>query len=268
MTALPRPTPVTGRGSLETRLRGPELKLIPYVMAGFPDPRSSLEMARTFAASGAAALEIGVPFSDPLADGPVIQAAGQRALEQGMTLRGALEIAGEVAVQGTAPVVLMTYLNPVLALGPRRFAAAAAAAGIAGVIVPDLPPEEGDSIARHLIEAGVDPVLLVAPTSGEERIGAICGVSRGFVYCVTLTGTTGPRESLPPALPDLIARVRRHTSLPVAAGFGISRPEHLRRLRGLADAAVVASALVAETQQGRDPEPLLSTLLAACRSEG
>lgn len=255
-------------GFLRESLRAGRLGLIPYVMAGFPDPAASLELGRRFATSGAAALEIGVPFSDPLADGPVIQAVGQRALEQGMTLEAALEIAAGVASEGAAPVVLMTYLNPVLAYHPSRFARDAAAAGVAGVIVPDLPPEEANVIAEPLRDAGVAPVFLVAPTSGEERIAAICEQSAGFVYCVTLTGTTGPRESLPPGLRDLLSRVRRHTDLPIAAGFGISRPEHVRELRGHADVAVVASALMAELRAGRDPESLLSTLLAACRSEG
>lgn len=242
--------------------------LIPYAMAGFPDAARSLELARRFASSGAAAIEIGVPFSDPLADGPVIQAAGQRALEQGMTLPRALEIAQAVAAERAAPVVLMTYLNPILAYGAQRFAAEAAQVGLAGVIVPDLPVEEAGAVAGPLRGAGVAPVFLVAPTSGEERIAAICAEAGGFVYCVTLTGTTGARQSLPAGLGDLLARVRRHTELPVAAGFGISRPEHIDQLRGHADLAVVASALLAEVLAGNDPELLLSTLLAACRSEG
>ena len=242
--------------------------LIPYAMAGFPDAARSLELARRFASSGAAAIEIGVPFSDPLADGPVIQAAGQRALEQGMTLPRALEIAQAVAAERAAPVVLMTYLNPILAYGAQRFAAEAAQVGLAGVIVPDLPVEEAGAVAGPLRGTGVAPVFLVAPTSGEERIAAICAEAGGFVYCVTLTGTTGARQSLPAGLGDLLARVRRHTELPVAAGFGISRPEHIDQLRGHADLAVVASALLAEVLAGNDPELLLSTLLAACRSEG
>ncbi len=254
---------------LERSLRGEgDLKLIPYVMAGFPDRAGSLELARRFAIAGAAAIEVGVPFSDPLADGPVIQAAGQRALDGGMTMRRALDLAGEVAAATPAPVVLMTYLNPVLAYRPQRFAADAAAAGVAGVIIPDLPAEEADPVAGVLVEAGLDSVLLVAPTTDDERVAEICRKSTGFVYCVTLTGTTGARTELPATLGALLDRVRRRTRLPVAAGFGISRPEHISALRGHADAAVVASALVAEVMAGRDPTELMSTLLAACRSEG
>ena len=185
-----------------------------------------------------------------------------------MTVVGALEIAQGVAAELAAPVVLMTYLNPVLAYGPRRFAADAAAAGVAGVIVPDLPAEEAEPVAAELREHGVAPVFLVAPTTSDDRMATICAGAGGFIYCVTLTGTTGARTELPPGLPALLDRVRRHTSLPVAAGFGIARPEHLDLLRGHADAAVVASALMAEVLAGNDPGPLLSTLLASCRSEG
>jgi tryptophan synthase alpha chain len=255
-------------GRLEAALRsGPGLGLIPYVMAGYPDPAGSVALARRFGAAGAAAIEIGIPFSDPLADGPVIQAAGQAALAGGMTLPRALVLAGEVAAAQSAPVVLMTYLNPVLAHRPERFAAAAAAAGVAGVIIPDLPAEEAAPIAGVLRDAGLDSVFLVAPTTDDDRMAEICRRSSGFVYCVTLTGTTGARSELPAALGELLDRVRRHTRLPLAAGFGISRPEHLRALRGHADAAVVASALIAETMAGRDPLRLMSTLFAACRSE-
>jgi len=250
---------------LEQSLRSEgEVRLIPYVMAGFPDYRASLELAQEFATGGAGAIEIGIPFSDPLADGPVIQAVGQRALDQGMTVARALELAAQVS---GAPVVLMTYLNPVLAYRPARFAADAAAAGVAGVIIPDLSAEEAAPIAGVLKDAGLDSVFLVAPTTDGDRMTEICRHSSGFVYCVTLTGTTGARTELPETLGGLLDRVRRSTSLPVAAGFGISRPEHIHALRGHADAAVVASALMAEVMAGRDPLQLMSTLLAACRSE-
>lgn len=254
---------------LERALRSEgEVKLVPYVMAGFPDHGGSLTLARRFAAGGAAALEIGIPFSDPLADGPVIQAAGQRALDAGMTVRRALDLAGEVAGAQAAPVILMTYLNPVLAYDPGRFAVDAAEAGVAGVIIPDLPAEEAAPVAAILRAAGLDSVFLVAPTTDDDRMAEICRHSSGFVYCVTLTGTTGARADLAPTLAGLLDRVHRHTALPVAAGFGISRPQHIAALRGHADAAVVASALMAEVLAGRDPMPLMATLLAACRSEG
>ena len=239
------------------------VKVIPYLMAGYPDRPGSAELGRRYAAAGAAAIEIGIPFSDPLADGPTIQRAGQAALEGGITVAGALEVAAEVAREGV-PVVLMTYVNPVLAYDPARFAADAAAAGVAGVIVPDLPPEEAAPVTGPLRRAGVDTVFLAAPTSPDERLRLIANASSGFLYCVTLTGVTGARRDLDPRLDQLLARVRACTTLPLAAGFGISRPEHLAHLRGRADAAVVASALLQRVHEGEDPIPLLEDLVRAC----
>ena len=234
-------------------------------MAGHPDRNRSIEIGRRLAASGAAAIELGIPYSDPLADGPVIQRAGQRALEAGATVGGCLEIAGAIAREGAAPPVLMTYVNPILAYGASRFAQDAASSGVAGVIVPDLPVDESDSIAAFFRAAGLSTVFMVAPTSSEERLAASCRASSGFVYCVTITGITGVRGVLPSGLPELFSRVRKHTSLPIAAGFGISKPDHLAQLRGKVDAAVVGSAIVAEIDAGRDPMPLVDALVAACR---
>lgn len=251
--------------ALAGRLRGNgRIHLVPYLMAGFPDREGSVALGRRYAAAGAAAIEVGVPFSDPLADGPVIQRAGQQALERGMTLAGSLAVAGEVAAAG-APVVLMTYVNPVLRCGVDRFAREAAAAGVAGVIVPDLPVEESDPVAEPIRAAGLDAIFLVAPTSDDARIAAIGRASRGFVYCVSVTGVTGARDELDPGVAGLLAQVRRHTAVPVAVGFGISRPQHIDALRGQADAAVVASALLARIQAGDDPQPLLEDLVSACQ---
>jgi len=240
------------------------LKLVAYMMAGHPNRKRSIEVGKRLAASGIAALEIGIPYSDPLADGPVIQQAGQAALDLGMTVEGALEVAEAVAAVGT-PVVLMTYVNPILAHDPRRFAAEAAQAGVAGVIVPDLPVEESEPVASWLRSASLDTIFMVAPTTGEDRFGAICAHSSGFVYCVTVTGITGARKVLPPGMRKLFGRVRAYTELPVAAGFGISRPEHLKALRGIADAAVVGSAIVDLIGRGRDPVTLVRELLRVCR---
>jgi tryptophan synthase alpha chain len=242
-----------------------DLKLIPYLMAGHPTLQRSVEIGRRLATSGVAALEIGIPFSDPLADGPVIQRAGQVALDHGMTVARALDLAADIAEEGGAPIVLMTYVNPVLAYDPRRFAADAAQAGVAGVIFPDLPVEEAEPVSGWMRSAGLDTIFLVAPTTGDERMRSICEISTGFVYCVTLTGITGARAELPAGVAELVRRVRRCTELPVAAGFGISRPEHLRALQGAADAAVVGSAVVAEVEAGRDPGALVEELLRACR---
>jgi tryptophan synthase alpha chain len=245
------------------RLENGGLGLIPYVMAGHPDRDRSIAAARSLAALPIAALELGIPFSDPLADGPVIQRAGQAALEGGATVAGCLEIAA--AVTGRAPVVFMSYVNPILSYGPERFAADAAAAGVAGVILPDLPPEESESVAAALHEHGLATIFLVAPTSSAERIKLICSASSGFVYCVTLIGITGVRAELPEGVGELLGRVKAATELPVAAGFGIATPAHVAALRGIADAAVVASAIVRELAENRDPVPLVEELLTACR---
>jgi tryptophan synthase alpha chain len=250
---------------LEASVRATDdLKLIPYLMAGYPDPPGSVAQGRAYARAGAAAVEIGIPFSDPLADGPAVQRAGEAALAGGMTVAGALRIAGQVSEEGV-PVVLMTYVNPVLAYDTRRFAADAAEAGVAGVIIPDLPVEEAEPVAGWLRSAGLDTIFLVAPTSPDSRLVSIGERSTGFVYCVTLRGVTGARAELAPGLDQLLERVRRTTPLPIAAGFGISRPAHLAALRGKVDAAVVASALLERVEGGRDPLPLLEELLAECR---
>jgi tryptophan synthase alpha chain len=251
---------------LESALRSTkgDLKLVAYIMAGHPHKKRSIEVGKRLAAAGVAAIEIGIPHSDPLADGPVIQKAGQVALEQGMTVGGALEVARAVAAEGV-PVVLMTYVNPVLAYDARKFAADAAQAGVAGVIVPDMPIEEAEPVTGWLRSAALDTVFMVAPTTPRDRIVAICNHSSGFVYCVTVTGITGARKELPAGLPELFAEVKKSTDLPVAAGFGISRQEHLRMLKGKLDAAAVGSAIVDEIDRGGDGVALVRELLKACR---
>jgi tryptophan synthase alpha chain len=255
----------TETSGLEGALRASgDLKLVAYMMAGHPNKKRSLEVGKKLATSGIAALEIGIPFSDPLADGPVIQKAGQTALENGMTVGASLELAAAVAREGI-PIVLMTYINPVLSHDPRRFAAEAAQAGVSGVIVPDLPLEESEPVAGWLRSASLDTIFMVSPTTSKERMAAICERSSGFVYCVTVTGTTGARTELPAGMKELLGEVKKHTTLPVAAGFGISRPEHMKSLRGHADAAVVGSAIVAEIDSGGDAIALVKGLLKSCR---
>lgn len=250
---------------LEAALRAKDdLKLVAYIMAGHPSKKRSIDVGKRLAASGIAALEIGIPHSDPLADGPVIQKAGQEALANGMTVSGALEVAAAVASEGI-PVVLMTYINPVLSHDPRKFAAEAAQAGVAGVIVPDLPIEEAEPVAGWLRAASLDTIFMVAPTTPPDRIEAIASHSSGFVYCVTVTGITGARKELPGDIPELLAEVKKRTTLPVAAGFGISRQEHLKALRGKLDAAVVGSAIVDEIDRAGDGVSLVRELLKACR---
>ena len=241
-----------------------DLKLVAYIMAGHPSAKRSIEVGKRLAAAGVAAIEIGIPHSDPLADGPVIQRAGQKALAAGMTVAGALEVAAGVAREGV-PVVLMTYINPVLNHDPRKFAAEAAQAGVAGVIVPDLPIEEAEPVTGWLRSASLDTVFMVAPTTPPDRMEAICNHSTGFVYCVTVTGITGARKDLPAGIAELLAQVKKRTALPVAAGFGISRQEHLKALRGKLDAVVVGSAIVDEVDRAGDGVTLVRELLKACR---
>src|SRR5436305_525506 len=229
---------VAERLRLENALRADgDLKLVAYMMAGHPNKKRSIDVGKRLAASGIAALEIGIPHSDPLADGRVIQRAGQTALANGMTVAGAIEVAKAIAAEGV-PVVLMTYINPVLSYDPRKFAAESAQAGVVGVIVPDLPIEEAEPVTGWLRSAALDTVFMVAPTTPPDRISTICSHSSGFVYCVTVTGITGARKELPEGIPALLKEVKSRTSLPVAAGFGISRQEHWKALKGNADAAV------------------------------
>jgi tryptophan synthase alpha chain len=241
-----------------------DLKLVAYIMAGHPSKKRSIDVGKRLAGAGVAALEIGIPHSDPLADGPVIQRAGQKALAAGMTVAGALDVANAVAGEGV-PVVLMTYINPILAYDPRKFAADAAKAGVAGVIVPDLPIEEAEPITGWLRSASLDTVFMVAPTTPPDRIDAIVARSSGFVYCVTVTGITGVRKELPDGIADLLSAVRSRTTLPVVAGFGISRQEHLKALRGMLDAVAVGSAIVDEVDRAGDGVSLVRELLKACR---
>ncbi len=247
--------------ALAPRPRG-GVHLVPYLMAGSPSAEGSVEVGRGFAHAGAGAIEVGVPFSDPLADGPVIQKAGQQALAGGMTVRASIEVAGAIGEAG-APVVLMTYVNPVLAYGVEAFAGDAADAGVAGVIFPDLPVDEAEPFLGPFRAQGVDTVFLAAPTSTDARISEIARLSRGFVYCVAVTGVTGARRGLSDEVFSLLARIRQRTSLPVGVGFGISEPAHVSRLRGHVEAAVVGSALVRQVLDGHDPVPLLRTLIEA-----
>src|SRR2546427_7187648 len=196
------------RSKLDKALRADkDLKLVAYIMGGHPNRKRSIEVGRRLATSGVAALEIGIPHSDPLADGPVIQRAGQAALEHGINVEGCLEVAAAIAAEGT-PVVLMTYINPILAYDPRKFAAEAAQAGVAGVIVPDLPVEESEPAAGWLRSASLDTIFMVSPTTSAHRLQSICDHSSGFVYCVTVTGITGARKEIPAGMKELIQQVR------------------------------------------------------------
>lgn len=217
--------------------------LMPYMMAGFPDHDSSLAVAAAYADAGADLIELGVPFSDPLADGPTIHAAATAALAAGATLESALEVCASVAER--VPVVLMVYANMVLAQGDAgAFAARAAAAGAAGAIVPDLPLGEAEDVRDAFAAAGLALVPLVAPTTPTERRARICAVARGFVYVVSSVGTTGERAELPAGLAELVAATKREASVPVAVGFGIGTPAHAATVGEVADGVIVGSRLV------------------------
>jgi tryptophan synthase alpha chain len=218
--------------------------VIPFVTAGYPTPEVSEAVALGIVRGGADLLEIGVPFSDPLADGTTVQRTSQVALSHGITLRKSLEMAKRLRDQEVEiPLILMGYVNPMLAYGIEKLAADSAAHGVDGFIVPDLPAEEAGEIAAALRAHGVDLIFLVAPTSTDERIAEVGRIGSGWVYCVSTTGVTGARASLPDLKPYL-DRVRSHTNLPIAVGFGVSNPDHVAQIGEIADGAVVASAMI------------------------
>jgi tryptophan synthase alpha chain len=217
-------------------------------MAGDPTLAATEELLRTVDSEGADVIEIGLPFSDPIADGPTLQAAATRALRAGTILPAILETVRRLRLR--APLVAMGYMNPVERMGTSAFARALAEAGIAGAIVPDLPLEEAGPLRGELGAAGVDLVPLVAPTTGAERAAAIAREARGFLYYVSVTGVTGARSELPADLAARLRELRALSPVPLAVGFGISRPEQARALRGVADGIVVGSALVAAHHEG------------------
>ena len=225
--------------------------LMPYMMAGFPGGDAALEIARAYADAGADVVEVGVPFSDPLADGPVIHDAATTAIGRGAGLGDALA-ACELLGEGV-PSVAMCYANMVLALGPRRFAGRLAAAGAAGAIVPDLPLEESAEIRAALDDEGLALVPLVAPTTPPERRERICEAARGFVYVVSLVGVTGEREQLPPELTELVAATREVAGVPVAVGFGIATPAQAAAVGAIADGVIVGTRLVRAVREAPDP---------------
>jgi tryptophan synthase alpha chain len=221
--------------------------LMPYMMGGFPDHDASLSVAEAYVEGGADLIELGVPFSDPLADGPVIHAADTAALNAGATLESVLEICA--AVGGRVPVALMCYANVVLAKGPEQFAAEAAEAGAAAVIVPDLPLEEQGEIGGPLSARGLALVPMVAPTTPAERLEAICRDAQGFVYVVSTVGVTGERDDLPAELRELVGAVKQKASVPAAVGFGISTPEQAARAGEIADGVIIGTRLVREVAE-------------------
>lgn len=231
-------------GAFERMAREGRGGLVTYLTCGDPDAARSAALLVAVARAGADVLEVGVPFSDPLADGPVIQRATERALAAGMTLEGTLDVVRRVRREIDTPIVLFTYANPVLRMDPRTFARQAADAGVDGVLVLDYPVEEAEPLRAPLTDAGLDPVFLISPTTGDERIRRSAGLGRGFLYVISRLGVTGARDRLSGDAASVVARVKAASGLPVAVGFGISRPEHVAEACRIADAAVVGSALV------------------------
>ena len=227
--------------------------LVTYLQAYDPDPKTSLALLRGLPGAGADVIEIGVPFTDPMADGPSIQKAAQRALKAGATPAGVLAMVRDFRAEDEeTPVVLMGYLNPILSYGVPRFCCDAAASGVDGLIVVDVPPEEAGEIGPHARDAGLDLIRLVAPTTDEARLPRVLAATTGFVYYVSIAGITGTRSATAEHLAEAVPRIRRHTDLPVAIGFGIRTPQQAAEAARLADAVVVGSALVDTLAAGLD----------------
>lgn len=245
------PAPCAGRIARRFRelAQTGELGLVAYIAAGDPSLEATEKIVLAAAEAGADVIELGVPFSDPVADGPTIQRAIERALRAGTNLAGVLDLVARLRARTQVPLVLFSYFNPILQMGLDKFAQAAAAAGADGVLATDLTPEEAEEYRTAMRAHGLDTIFLAAPTSTDARLEKIAAVSSGFLYLISRTGVTGAREALPEDLPELARRVRRFTKLPLAVGFGISAPAHVAVLGGIADAAVVGSALVAEVEK-------------------
>lgn len=240
--------------------------LMPYFTGGYPDLRTSEEVLVAVAEAGADLIEIGVPFSDPLADGPVIQRSTQVALDNGMSVAKCLALVSRLRERGVRqPITLMGYVNPILAYGGERYVHDAVAAGADGLIVPDLPPEEATELEAACRSAGLAMTYLVAPTSTPERLQRIAERTSGFLYLVSLTGVTGARDSLPPDLGDFVARARQVAHTPLAVGFGVARPEQAAEVGRMADGVIVGSALIKAVGQAAHPASAAADFVRSLR---
>jgi tryptophan synthase alpha chain len=242
--------------------RNGEMGLVAYLTAGDPSLAATEQFVLALAEAGADVIELGVPFSDPVADGPVIQRASERALRGGATLAGVLALVKSLRAKTEVPLVLFSYFNPVLQMGLEKFGDAAKAAGADGVLLTDLTPEEAGDYRAAMSSRGLDTIFLAAPTSTDERLALISKATTGFLYVISRTGVTGTKDQLADELPALARRVRRFTHLPIAIGFGISLPGHVAVLGGLADAAVVGSALVEEIERADSVDAAAAALAA------
>jgi tryptophan synthase alpha chain len=247
--------------------------LVAYITCGDPDLDTSRDVALGAIGAGADVIELGVPFSDPVADGPVIQRASERALQHGTNLAGVLDVAKQIRGQSDAGLIIFSYLNPILQFGLDKFCAVAAEAGVDGALVTDLPIEEAADYLHAMKAHKLAPVFLAAPTSTDERLRQIAKYSRGFVYAISRTGITGARQELAGDAHSLVERLRKFTKLPIAVGFGVSTAEQFAEVGSFADAAVVGSAIVQRIEQNRGTEAaavaeFLSSLTAAARHAG
>ncbi|HLP87047.1 MAG TPA: tryptophan synthase subunit alpha [Nostocaceae cyanobacterium] len=248
----------------ETLRRNQECALIPFITAGDPDLETTAKALQLLDQSGADMIELGVPYSDPLADGPVIQAAATRALQKGATLEQVLEMLKGITPNLQAPIILFSYYNPILHRGIEQFLQQISAAGVAGLVVPDLPLEEAAGLLEPAGKMGIDLILLVAPTSSPERIEAIARASGGFIYLVSVAGVTGMRSQISSQVPNLLKSIRSYTDKPIGVGFGISEPEQARQVREWgADGVIVGSAFVKRLAQNT-PEEGLKAIAQFC----
>jgi len=243
-----------------------ELGIVAYITAGDPTLQATHKFVLALADAGADVIELGIPFSDPLADGPTIQRASERALKSHTTLAQVIDLVREIRKSSEVPIVLFGYYNPVLQMGLEKFASSAANAGADGVLITDLTPEESDDYRRILTAHHLDTIFLGAPTSTDDRLSKIAAASTGFLYLISRTGVTGAKDALPDDLPALLRRARKVTNLPIAVGFGISLPGHVSVLGGLADAAVVGSALVSEIENATAANPSFANINAAAEA--
>jgi tryptophan synthase alpha chain len=257
MASPPKPTRISRRFA-ELRASG-EMGIVAYLTAGDPSLEATEKFVLALAEAGADVIELGVPFSDPLADGPTIQRASERALKNGATVAGVIDLVREIRKSDSpahdVPIVLFSYYNPIFQMGLEKFAAAASSAGADGVLITDLTPEESGDYRRILVAHHLDTIFLAAPTSTDDRLEKIAACSSGFLYLISRTGVTGAKDVLPDDLPALLRRAHSATHLPIAVGFGISLPGHVSVLGGLADAAVVGSALVSEIENATANNP-------------
>jgi tryptophan synthase alpha chain len=257
-TTMTNPSRIAQRFA-ELRRKG-EMGLIAYLTAGDPTIAATEQFVLALADAAADVVELGVPFSDPVADGPVIQRASERALRGGTTLAGVISLVKTLRAKTQVPLVLFSYFNPVLQMGLEKFGDAAKAAGADGVLITDLMPEEAGDYRAAMSSRGLDTIFLAAPTSTDERLALIAKATSGFLYLISRTGVTGAKDQLADELPALARRVRLFTELPIAIGFGISLPGHVSLLGGLADAAVVGSALVEEIERSGNVDAAASAL--------